>query len=364
MTLKNIVLLILLLSFNIIQAQNISTWETKPEMKISGFLDVYYSYDFNKPTGDNRQDFFFNHNRHNEVNLNLGIIKVGLNHDKYRAALALQTGTYVNDNYAAEPGALKLINEASVGVSLNNKNTLWLDAGIMGSYIGFESAISTDNPTLTRSLGAASSPFFITGAKLTYSFNENLDIAAILTNGWQRIERVAGNSMLSFGTQVNYHPSEKFQINWSTFVGTEDPDSTRRMRYFNDFYGIAQLSEKINLTAGFDFGYQQKVKDSSEYDSWFTPVVIVEYAIDEKWKTAVRGEYFGDKAGIIIPSVSPNGFNASSFSLNIDYSPAPSIVCRIEGRMLNSQDDIFELDGGYTNTNYFITASIAININR
>lgn len=361
---KKLLLLALLLNFNFLIAQSNSTWDTKPEIKISGFLDVFYSYDFNTPEGDNRQDFFFNHNRHNEINLNLGLIKVGINHDKYRAALALQTGTYVNDNYAAEPEALKLINEASVGVSLNEKNNLWLDAGIMGSYIGFESAISTDNPTLTRSLGAASSPFFITGAKLTYSPNYEWDVAIVVTNGWQRIERVSGNSMLSGGTQVNYHPSEKFQFNWSTFIGTDDPDSTRRMRYFNDFYGIVELSEKINLTAGFDFGYQQKSKDSSEYDSWFTPVVILQYAINDDWGTAIRGEYFGDKAGIIIPSVSPNGFNSSSFSLNFDYSPTPNLVCRLEGRMLNSKDDIFELDGGYTNTDYFITASIAININR
>ena len=354
----------MLLSYSFLQAQENSTWETKPEMKISGFLDVFYSYDFNTPEGDNRQDFFFNHNRHNEINLNLGLIKVELNHNKYRAALALQTGTYVNDNYAAEPGALKMINEATVGVSLNENNNLWLDAGIMGSYIGFESAISTDNPTLTRSLGAASSPFFITGAKLTYSPNDNLDVALVITNGWQRIKRVTGNSMLSGGTQVNYHPSDKIQVNWSTFIGTDDPDSTRRMRYFNDFYGIVKLSEKINLIAGFDFGFQQKAKDSSEYDKWFTPVVIVQYTIDEKWETAVRGEYFGDEAGIIISSTSPNGFNSTGFSMNIDYSPAPSIVCRLEGRTLNSKDDIFKLNDGYTNNNVFITASIAININR
>lgn len=361
---RKLLLITALIFQNLLFAQSNSTWKTKPDIKLSGFLDVFYSYDFNTPEGDNRQDFFFNHNRHNEINLNLGIIKVELNHDKYRAALALQSGTYANDNYAAEPGSLKLINEASVGVSLNEQNNLWIDAGIMGSYIGFESAISTDNPTLTRSLGAASSPFFITGAKLTYSPSDKLDIAAIVTNGWQRIQRVLGNSMMSFGSQVNYHPSEKLQINWSTFVGTEDPDSTRRMRYFNDFYGIANISDKIELTAGFDFGYQQKSKGSSDYDSWFTPVVIIQYEINDRFITALRCEYFGDKAGIIIPTVSPNGFNVSSFSLNLDYSPAPSLVCRLEGRMLNSQDDIFELDEGYTSTDFFITASIAININR
>ncbi len=75
--------------------------------------------------------FLFNHNRHNELNLNLGLLKLSLNHSKYRANFALQAGTYSNDNYAAEPGLLKNIFEANIGISLTEKNNLWLDAGIM-----------------------------------------------------------------------------------------------------------------------------------------------------------------------------------------------------------------------------------------
>ena len=81
----------------------------KPELKFSCFIDIFYACDFNKPQTDFRQPFFYNHNRHNEFNLNLGFAKLALSHTKYRANLALQTGTYANDNYSAEPGLLKTI---------------------------------------------------------------------------------------------------------------------------------------------------------------------------------------------------------------------------------------------------------------
>jgi hypothetical protein len=69
-------------------AQNDSIWQQKPTLNISGFLDVFYVYDFNQPQGTERQPFLFNHNRHNEFNLNIGFVKLGLEHSKYRANYA------------------------------------------------------------------------------------------------------------------------------------------------------------------------------------------------------------------------------------------------------------------------------------
>jgi hypothetical protein len=358
-------LLIILFFSNSLFAQSDSTgWGGKPEVKMSGFLDVFYAYDFNEPQGSSMHPFFFNFNRQNEINMNLGVLQIDVQHQKYRATLALQAGTYPNDNYAPEEGTLKNINQATVGISLNKKNNLWLDAGLMNSYIGFESAISVDNPTLTRSLSAASSPFFITGAKLTYTPSDKIELAGIVTNGWQRIQRVPGNSLLSFGTELIYTPNKNITLNWSTFIGTDDPDSLRRMRYFNDFYGIFQLSKKWILTAGFDIGFQQTAKDSSDYNMWLTPVVIIRYAINENWAMALRGEYFDDEEGLIIPTVSSTGFQTSGVSLNIDWMPNKWVMCRIEGRYLKAQDSIFEKKGGYSDNDFFITASMAISINR
>lgn len=344
--------------------QNNSAWQQIPQLNISGFLDVFYVYDFNQPQGTERQAFLFNHNRHNEFNLNLGLIKFGLDHSKYRANFAMQAGTYANDNYVAEPGILKNIFEANVGLSLNKKNNLWIDAGVFASHIGFESAISMDNMTLTRSLLAENSPYFLSGAKLTFNPNDKWEIAGLIVNGWQRIQRLEGNSLPSFGTQVNFSPTEKVTLNWSTFIGTDDPDNTRRMRYFNNFYGQFQLSNKFDLIAGLDIGAQQRAKGSSTYDIWFSPVMIGQYRINKAWKIAIRAEYYQDETGVIIPTNTPNGFKTTGLSLNLDYSPIQNIFCRLEGRWLNSSDEIFEIKSAFSNSNFIIATSIAVRFSK
>jgi hypothetical protein len=336
------------------------SWAQKPEVSFSGYLDIFYAYDFNEPQTDYRQPFFYSFNRHNEFNLNLGLIKVSAKHLKYRANIAMQAGTYVMDNYANEETALKYINEGNAGLSLNKKNNLWLDVGILGSIIGFESAISKDSWTLTRSLLAENSPYFLSGAKLTYNPNEHWELAALLCNGWQRIKKVSGNSLPAFCSQIKYIKSDRLTFNWSTFIGTDDPDTTRRMRYFNNFYVQSQLSKKFGFIAGFDIGAQQLKKESASYSIWYSPVVIFRYLLNDRWTSALRAEHYQDKDGVIINTGTLNGFKTSGISLNFDYSQFKNLVWRIEGRWLTSSDKIFERQNKNVNENFAIVSSIAV----
>jgi hypothetical protein len=361
MTWRTPLLVLLVFASLTICGQSDTISRNGPEIKLSGFLDVFYVYDFNRPSGASRQPFLFNHNRHNEFNLNLGFVKLAVDHRKYRANITLQTGTYAIDNYAAEPGLLQNIFEANVGVSLNQSNTIWLDAGVLPSHIGFESAISVDNFTLTRSLLAENSPYFLTGAKLTAKPGAKWEIAALVLNGWQRIQRLEGNSLLSFGTQLNYSPSEKVTINWSTFIGTDDPDSTRRMRYFNNFYGRFQVSDKFKCYAGFDIGFQES-RTESGYDVWLSPVFIGQYTFSEILKAAVRLEYYQDEEGVIITTLTGNQFNTTGISMNIDYAPAPNILCRLEARRMSNPRETFERGDGFSTQNFIIAGSIAVKI--
>ncbi len=345
-------------------AQEADRWEQPPSLTLTGFLDAFYVYDVNQPEGTFRQDFLFNHNRHNEFNLNLGLLGFALNHPRYRARFTIQAGTYANDNYAAEPGVLKNVFEAFAGLSLNRGGTLWVDVGVLPSHIGFESAISIDNGTLTRSLSAENSPYFLTGARVTWSPGDTWQFAALVVNGWQRIQRVEDNSLPSVGTQVVFSPSEGFLLNWSTFLGTDDPDPIRRMRYFNNLYGQFRISEQFGITAGFDIGLQQVEKGSAAYDLWFTPTVIGQYILDARWKTAIRLEYYHDPEGVIIPVDPPNEFGTAGVSWNLDYTPISKVACRLEARWLGGEDPVFRAQNGPEDSDFFIGLSLAVRLER
>ena len=332
-------------------------------LTISGYAEVYYSYDFNKPVDNNRPSFVYSHNRNNEFNLNLGYIKAAYNTTNIRANVALAAGTYMNANYTAEQGVLKNIYEANAGVKISKKANLWLDAGIFSSHIGFESAISKDCPTLTRSIVAENSPYYESGAKLTYITNNNKWLFSVLAlNGWQRIKRVDGNSLMSFGTQVQFKPNSTITLNYSSFIGTDKPDSVRLMRYYHNLYAIFNVASKVTVTAGFDMGTEQKEKGKSDMNTWYTPVLIVKYNINSQWALAARGEYYNDKNGVIIASGTPGGFQTTGYSLNLDYAPAANVLVRIEGRHFNSKDPVFIKGATTQKNNTFLTASIALNL--
>ena len=335
--------------------------QTKNPLTISGYVEAYYNHDFNQPDKNTVPGFLYNFNRANEVNVNLAFIKANYATDRVRANVSLAAGTYMNANYSAEPGVLKNIYEANVGVKLSKNSNLWLDAGIMPSHIGFESAVGKDNWTLSRSLLAENSPYFESGAKLGYTTkNEKLYVAAMYLNGWQRIQRVDGNSTPAFGTQITYKPTSAITLNYSTFIGNDKPDSLKQMRYFHNVYGIFQLTPTFGLTAGFDFGSEQKVKGSNGYNNWYTPVLIARFAPTDKIRMAARGEYYADKNGVIISTGTANGFKTFGYSLNFDYLPVENVMWRLEARSFNSKDAIFTNDDRVKRQNYFITTSIAL----
>ena len=336
------------------------TVSTPNPLTFSGYIESYYTYDFNKPLDNNRPGFIYSHNRHNEFNLNLGFVKGSYSTDKVRANLAIAAGTYMNANLAAEPGVLKNIYEANAGFKIGKKN-LWLDAGIFPSHIGFESAIGKDNWTLTRSIVAENSPYYEAGAKLTFTTNDNKWVfSGLALNGWQRIKRVDGNSLMSFGTQVTYKPTSKVTLNYSTFIGTDKPDSIRQMRFYHNIYGIFQLSDVFGITAGFDIGTEEISNTNSDMNTWYTPVLIAKLNVSPKVSLTARGEYYQDEKGVIIATGTVNGFKTTGISLNVDYSPSSNMLFRVEARSLNSKDNIFAKGNALKNTNSFFTTAFAL----
>lgn len=328
---------------------------------ISGYAEAYYVYDFNRPLNNSRPGFVYSHNRANEVNINLAFIKAAYTTEKIRANVAIATGTYMNANYAAEPSVLKNILEANVGIKISKKHHLWVDAGVMPSHIGFESAIGKDCWNLTRSMAADNSPYFETGAKLSYtSTNEKWFISALVLNGWQRIQRVDGNTTPAFGHQLSFKPSEKITLNSSSFIGSDKPDSTRQMRYFHNLYGIFKITDQFSITAGFDIGAEQKVTSAKQYNTWYTPLLMLRFSPNPKNSLNARVEYYNDADGVIISTSSSTGFKTWGYALNYDYFVNDNVIVRVEGKGLRADNNIFQKRQVATANTVSLAAAIAI----
>ncbi len=327
------------------------------KLTFSGFADVYYAYDFNEPVTHERPGFLYNHNRHNEFNVNLAFLKVAYASDRVRGNLAVMAGTYAQYNLAAEQDLLRNIFEANAGVRLAPK--LWLDAGIFASHIGLESAISKDNYTLTRSLAAENTPYYESGAKITYEAGSQWVFTGLVLNGWQNIREPEGNSNKALGTQIQFKPTDKILLNSSTFFGNEKPDNAKQRRYFHNFYATFQIQPQLKLAAFFDIGAEQALETDS-YNTWYSPAILLHYGLSDKVAVAARAEYYSDEDGVIISSGTPNGFKTTGYSLNLDYAPAPNVLLRVEGRLLDSQDAVFTRANRPVDKSTAITSSIAI----
>jgi len=339
---KKIVTLFLVLVVTLIFSENAFAQDTiqntKPKIDISGYIDTYYSYDFSTPKTTTKLPFLYNYNRHNEFNVNIGLIRASVSYQNIYAKISLHAGTYVKDNYAAED--LKIVNEAYLGVFLNQSQKTTLEVGILPSYIGFESATSHSNLNATRSILAENSPYFMTGIKLNHQFNDKLSGAFLVTNGWQRINKPSKDVAPALGTQLVYKASEKSTLNWSTFVGKEFNGTNFTMRYFNNLYWDKTWNDKWRTISGFDFGIQDVSSTNDVHKNWMSPVLITQHTFSSKWQMALRIEYYEDKNNVIIATAVP--FETLGNSLNLDFLPNSKMKIRMEGKWYHASELIFD----------------------
>lgn len=340
-------------------ASTLSAWAQKDTLKpfvFQGYGESYYSFDFSNPQNHEKPNFIYNHKRHNEINLNLAFVKASYSKNDIRANATVMVGNYAQYNLSAEPTWAQFVYEANIGFKISKQQNIWLDTGIMPSHIGFESAISADCWTVTRSILAENSPYYETGAKLSYTnSNEKFYASFMVLNGWQKIKKPNHIQNPSFGVQVYFKPTSKLFLNYSNFIGTDKADSIHSWRLFHNLYAIYEPSAKFGIIAGFDFGTDKY--NTTDYDVWYAPICILRYKLKEKYCIAVRGEYYNDKKQILITTNSPNGFQTWGLSSNFDIQIKDNLVWRIEAKEYFSKDKIFDNN---INTNFTLSTSFAV----
>ncbi|MFD2037141.1 porin [Belliella marina] len=325
----------LLLFFLLICSGNVlAQKDNVGNLTFSGYLETYFSYDFNQPEHHLRPDFLYNFKRHNEFSVNLALLQASYQEDNIRSTIGLMLGSYAQYNLAGEPKWTQMVYEASIGFQV--LEDLWLDVGIMPSHIGFESAVGADCWHLSRSLLAENSPYFLTGARFSYGLNSKLDLVLWLTNGWQNVQRQIGNQALGLGFGVNYRPVEDLEINYSNYFGNEQVLSLRQDRFFNNFYTKYSFG-KWGAIIGADYGIEAAL--GNRLNHWYGLTASLKREMVEKVTLAGRLEYYSDPAGVILNE----GLKMSGLSANIDYQIHPKGLIRLEARQFIGEESVFQL---------------------
>lgn len=320
------------------------------QWQLSGFADLYYQYDFNEPLSKERPPFVYNHKKHNKPSVNLSLVKLSYNGAKWKGNLALMAGDYAWYNLAAEPRWLQYVYEANVGYRFTDKFSV--EAGILPSHIGIESAISKDCWNLSRSLLAENSPYFETGLTLNYTFNSRWSASVLLLNGWQNIKE--NNKSKAIGTQLVFKPNEKWLFNSSSFIGNEQPDSVAALvRVLHNLYITYELNKKMNVAFLVDAGVEGR-------RTWWGSAALLQYKINKKLNAGARAEYYSDKKGVIVSAYKPMPFTVSGFAVNIDFLPFKFVSIRSEMKYLQMTQPLFNRAGVPVKNNLSLLTSVAV----
>ena len=340
--------------------------DTSFKFSVGGFLDTYVAYDAGRPRTLDRA-YTTQPARHNEFNVNLAFVELGLSGPRTRGRLALQAGTSVQANYAGEPrvGSVsgpdlgRLLQEAYVGYEV--KPGFWVDGGIFYSNVGMEGWVSRDNPIYTRSLVADYSPYYSAGVRATWQATSKLTARVDIVNGWQVISE--SNEDKTLGARLDYAVTPTTSISWYGLAGNE-PGA--RLRLFNGVGIKSKVGARLELTAQADVGSQEPADSAgtmAETSTWYGAMLIGRVTLTPTVTLTGRVERYDDKDQVLIATGSANGLRANGASIGFDVRPASRLLWRNEARLLAGDAAIFpdrEGTGGVSKRNLFVVTSLGL----
>lgn len=309
-------------------------------VSLEGYADIYFGYDFNEPSDKNRP-YFVSHSRHNEFNINLAYLSLKYSSERARACFTPGFGTYMNANYATEPGSLQFLVEANIGLKPFKRKEIWIDAGVFVAPYTTETAITHDQLLYTRSLGADFSPYYLTGLRAAIPIARSINLYLYLVNGWQVIQDV--NNALSVATALEWKLSKSLTFNWSTYFGDERTaqHSDYKSRIFSDLNCLYQPNKRLSLSLDLYGGLQDR-DEPNDASGWYQWNLNGRFFITSNHSLGARVEYFRDANTIVaIPVTAATRFDCASASLGYSLIITENVSVHAEGRYFFSDEDIF-----------------------
>jgi hypothetical protein len=310
----------------------------KDSIHFSGYTEIYFAQDQHNWNDHQRPDFLYSHTSTNHVALNTAVLDFKYSSNRLKTQLSLVEGTYANKVTSSEPIGFGALYVGNISYKLSSKENFWLQAGVIPSHIGLESAIGFSNLSLSRSLAAENSPYYESGLALKYTSKNNKWFGSVLAlNGWQTMTLRAQQSRPDFGSQIQYKPTSKITLNHSTYFGEVAVLDSSQTRFFQNFYAQVQLKDKWTVQFQADYG-MQKIGNKGLDKHWATGFIGMAYQANEKLTLVGRGELLIDPNNLVISGVNNDLWG---YSFNINYLLDEHLMFRAEWRNITSNSYTF-----------------------
>lgn len=190
---------------------------------------------------------------------------------------------------------LRYLSRANVSYLAPLGKGLTLTAGLMNSFIGFESPFAKDNPNYTRSWMADYSPYYLLGIGAQYPLNDRLLLGFYLLSDYDYL--AYRNDKLKYGWQIAWQIDPHWKLSQNLFAGPEQSNGDSQFwRYFSDTQ-LQWSNDELMLALAYDIGTEKLQTGTQLQTLWMGAALFSRWHIGGPWSVALRPEVYWDPDG-------------------------------------------------------------------
>ncbi len=306
-------------------------------MDLSGFIDGYYSYNFNTPTAaaNGQANDLYNFNDKTDQ-FNLSAAKLTLNHDPDPIGAHIdflygRTNTFVNAASAntTSTDQLNYIEQAFLSLKPAKAKGFELDFGKFVTSAGAEVIEAKDNWNYSRSLLFVNAlPYWHFGARASMPVSKSETIGLQVVNGWNNISKTNGGATIGL-TSAFVKPKASWFVNY--YVGPENATTTTGYRNLIDSTITLTPTAKLSAYINYDYGQNRDAiaaQGDTNLNHWQGVAFAAKGQATGTQALSGRFEYFNDPNGSQTGTVQ----HLYEFTGTYEYKWAEGLLTRLEYR--------------------------------
>ncbi|MDF9794957.1 hypothetical protein OKW21_000220 [Catalinimonas alkaloidigena] len=320
--------------------------DSTQSLTLSAHSDVYFANFSGESEANSLQPVTTVSPRDERFGLNIAQLGVHYNADRVRGNVIIHYGDIAEATWSEE---FRAVQEANMGVRLFDK--WWVDAGFFATHIGTESFLPKNNYTSATAVATYNEPFFQSGARLSYEGSERLDFAFWVVSGYNYF--LDANDAKSVGIATSYALSDNLNLTYTNLFGRESLDGQEPEQYrtYHNLYANWQPADSWFVIIGGDLGTQtnSELENPNGTAFMYNALTTVRWQFSPLYSITARGEIFQDPEGFISGIYttfddSIAGLELYGLTLSTEYRPLENAYVRLEGRYLETLNEITIFD--------------------